>query len=127
MKKLLMISILAAIISIQGYAQKTVEVIRHSETSLIQTKDDNTKLVNFEFSGFVNEKQIQVTEQFIRGYRGVIDFKIEKDSNTNKYIGTGQFYEYANNQYFSSLLGRAGLEYVKIDNETMPIENLKNL
>jgi hypothetical protein len=126
MKKYIIVIVFLAC-GMQLFAQKTIQVNRFDAQHVSQTLENGSKIINFTFTGITSEDQAVEMESFFRSYRGVEEFNLVFDATTNTATGTGRFYKYAHPEYFSFMLNKAGYQFVKIDNEVIPVEELKNL
>jgi len=111
----------------QVFSQKTVQINKVNADSYFQTSEDGSKMATFIISGFNSEEEVIETEAFFRNFRGVTECGFVYDISTGNCYCTAIFYEYADKKYFSFLLQKAGIQFIKIDNDTIPVEELKNL
>ena len=113
--------------AMQVFSQKTIQINRVDANSLSKVMEDGSKLFTFTISGFTSEDQAIETEQFFKNFRGVEECGFVYDYSTGNCYCTGRFYKHANKEYFSFLFQKAGIQFVKIDNNTLPVEEMKNL
>jgi hypothetical protein len=119
--------ILLIFCSMQLWSQKTVHVSKVSANSFTQKLQDGSKQVDFTITGFSSEKQASEVVQFIRNFRGVEECTFGFEPSTGICFCVGKFYKYANNKYFSLLLEKAGIEFIELGNNTMPVSEFKNV
>lgn len=126
MKKYIIVIVFLAC-GMQVFAQKTIQVNRFDAQHVSQTLENGSKLISFTIPGITSENQAIETENFFRSYRGVEEFNLVYDATTQSASGTGRFYKYAHPEYFTFMLSKAGFQFVKIDNQVIPVEELKTL
>lgn len=126
MKKYIIVIVFLAC-GMQLFAQKTIQVNRFDAQHVSQTLDNGSKVLNLTFAGISSEDQAIELESFFRSYRGVEEFNLVYDATSQTATGTGRFYKYAHPEYFSFMLKKAGFQFVKIDNQVIPVEEIKNL
>lgn len=126
MKKPIFI-LLLVMCAMHVFSQKTLVVNPTGNQPISKVFPDGSKEISFIITGFTSEEDALQTEQFFRTFRGVESCSFVYDYTNKSCSCTGRFYKYANKNYFSFLFSSAGIPYAEIDNQTIPIEELKNL
>lgn len=126
MKKPIFI-LLLMICATQIYSQKTLVVNSTGNQTVSKAFPDGSKEISFVITGFTSEDDALQTEQFFRTFRGVESCNFVYDHTSKSCNCTGRFYKFANKEYFSFLFTKARIPFAVIDNQTVPVEELKNL
>ena len=127
--KVFLLAFLALILSINFTAFAQENGLRLSLTktnnSIYSISDNGKHVLNFEISGIESQKEADNLLKFIRSYRGVEEFNLIKIVGTSdKYTGSGVFYEYAEMPYFKNLFKVMKVTEVTQNNEKTTIDNL---
>jgi|GEM_PF-6798610 hypothetical protein len=102
-----------------------VEFIK-TDNEYLKVLNDGKKSCSFFIEGIKSQKQAENLENYIRGYRGVEQFNIIKNTD-GKYKAEGIFYSFANAQYFKYLFQLINVEKVYINNQWINVEQFNNL
>lgn len=110
-----------------SYAQKTIEVFKSSENSFSINLENGTKNFIFEISGINTYEEFLQVKQKMETYRGVENCFIIYDNTTKKASGNIIVYKFSNNLHLYELIKFAGIDFVKLEEKTIPYEEIKNL
>ena|GEM_PF-6849055 len=118
--------ILLIFCSVQLWSQVTAHVNKSSAKSISLETPTGSKIINFTLTGLLSESQANDVVQVLRSLRGVEEIISEYDATTGVCSCTGRFYKYANRKNFAWMLEKAGIEYIELNNKTMPVADFKN-
>lgn len=127
-KKILFLIAMVIVPSLCLFAQKhvlKVEFIK-TDSEYLKVQNDGNKACSFYIDGIKSKKQAESIENYIRGYRGVMQFNLTTDTN-GRYKATGIFYSFANAQYFKYLFELINVEKVYINNQWINVEQLNTI
>jgi len=92
--------------------------------NIYSINDVGKHLISFEIFGIEDQKQADNLLKYIRGYRGVEEFNLQRIAGENKWKAEGVFYGFADIAYFKGLFKIMKVTEVFQDNIKTSIDNL---
>lgn len=127
-KKIILIFISAIIFSITGNAQQLNEIKlninKGSNGKIFSINDKGEKTISFKISGLSDQNDIDQFVTKVKEIKGVLDFVISSDNNTDFREGSAVFLSTATKYYFKNVLIEAGVSKIIIDNEEISPKDL---
>lgn len=110
----------------QNVTQIMITVTNSADNTLKKTTDAK-KNIEFSISGLDTQEKVSGFTEKIKGYRGVLGFEISDADVGNTRTCNGEFYKYANKNYFAGLMLYCGVDLISINGKTYTISEFKNL